>query len=144
MMLSTCCGQVKPRGEYVALIAKRSIMAGEQLEISYGALSNDFLLLDYGFTVSGNPHDRVSLRFGFELLQVSVCPVHWHAAEVQNSGSPQRPTGIRDPELSFQTAVARQHSTQGTLCCMTCSSASGTGAQQRSVEAKHQAPHTLA
>ena len=54
----------------MALVAKRDIIAGEQLEISYGALSNDFLLLDYGFTVSGNPHDRVSLRFGFELLQV--------------------------------------------------------------------------
>ena len=65
-------GQVKPHGSYLALVAKRRILAGEQLEISYGTLSNDFLLLDYGFTVAGNPHDRVSLRFGFELLQVRV------------------------------------------------------------------------
>ena len=49
------------------------VMEGEQLEISYGALSNDFLLLDYGFVVSGNPHDRVSLRFGLELLQACRC-----------------------------------------------------------------------
>ena len=70
-MTRPALAQVKPRGDYVALVAKRDIMAGEQLEISYGALSNDFLLLDYGFTVAGNPHDRVSLRFGFELLQVS-------------------------------------------------------------------------
>ena len=48
----------------------RQVREGEQLEISYGALSNDFLLLDYGFLVAGNPHDRVSLRFGFELMQV--------------------------------------------------------------------------
>ena len=86
-MLSTCCGQVKPRGNYVALIAKRSIMAGEQLEISYGALSNDFLLLDYGFTVSGNPHDRVSLRFGFELLQVDGCSMPWHVAQALGCGA---------------------------------------------------------
>ena len=45
------------------------VAQGEALEISYGALSNDFLLLDYGFLVAGNPHDRVALRLSFELLQ---------------------------------------------------------------------------
>ena len=38
--------------------------------LSYGNLTNDFLFMDYGFVISGNPHDRVQLRFGTELVQV--------------------------------------------------------------------------
>lgn len=48
------------------------IAAGEPLLLSYGPLSNDFLLMDYGFLCPGNPHDRVTLRFDVDLLQVST------------------------------------------------------------------------
>lgn len=46
------------------------ISEGEPLLLSYGPLSNDFLLMDYGFLVPGNPHDRVTLRYDVDLLQV--------------------------------------------------------------------------
>jgi hypothetical protein len=39
--------------------------------LSYGPLSNDFLLMDYGFVIPSNPHDRVALRFDLALLDVS-------------------------------------------------------------------------
>lgn len=47
------------------------IAAGEPLLLSYGPLSNDFLLMDYGFVIPSNPHDRVALRFEMNLLNVS-------------------------------------------------------------------------
>ena len=37
-----------------------------------GALSNDALLLDYGFIEEDNPHDRCSLRFDLALVQVAI------------------------------------------------------------------------
>ncbi len=63
------------------LVAARNISAGEPLLLSYGNLENDFLLMDYGFVVPGNPYDRVQLRFDPGLLEVclpaakSSCPV---------------------------------------------------------------------
>jgi len=47
------------------------IEAGEPLLLSYGPLSNDFLLMDYGFVVPGNSNDRVALRFDLDLVNVS-------------------------------------------------------------------------
>ena len=44
--------------------------AGQALTISYGALSNDLLLLDYGFLLLSNPHDDVKLGFSSGLLEV--------------------------------------------------------------------------
>jgi hypothetical protein len=65
------CGQVIPlEGGAVGLAVKRDVAAGEALLLSYGPLSNDFLLLDYGFLVPGSPHDTVTLRFDVGLLQV--------------------------------------------------------------------------
>ncbi len=57
-------------GNSVSLVALRRLAAGEPVLISYGALSNNFFLLDYGFLIRGNPHDRVELRFDAALLQV--------------------------------------------------------------------------
>lgn len=36
--------------------------------LDYGPLSNEMLLLDYGFVVPRNLHDRVELRFNYQLL----------------------------------------------------------------------------
>ena len=47
-------------------------MPGEPLLLSYGNLTNDFLFMDYGFVITNNPHDRVQLRFGTELVQVGA------------------------------------------------------------------------
>lgn len=47
------------------------IAAGEPLLLSYGNLTNDFLLMDYGFVIPDNPHDRVALRFDMDLINVS-------------------------------------------------------------------------
>ena len=57
-------------GNSVSLVALRSLAAGEPVLISYGMLSNNFFLLDFGFVIRGNPHDRVELRFDAALLQV--------------------------------------------------------------------------
>ncbi len=48
------------------------IDAGQPLLLSYGALSNDFLLMDYGFIVHDNPYDTVAMRFDTDLFDVSV------------------------------------------------------------------------
>ncbi|KAF8068228.1 SETD3 [Scenedesmus sp. PABB004] len=60
--------EVLPVPGGVALVAKTKIPAGAPLLLSYGPLSNDFLLMDYGFVVPDNPHDRVALRFEPELV----------------------------------------------------------------------------
>jgi hypothetical protein len=56
-------------GGALALVAARDLAAGEPIRISYGALPNDFLLLDYGFVEEGNPHDDVALRFDPAMLR---------------------------------------------------------------------------
>eukprot|EP00879_Flechtneria_rotunda_P001900 GHRR01002073.1.p1 GENE.GHRR01002073.1~~GHRR01002073.1.p1 ORF type:complete len:603 (+),score=223.44 GHRR01002073.1:581-2389(+) len=64
--------EVVPMQGGVAMIAKRQIAAGEPLLLSYGKLSNDFLLMDYGFVVPNNPHDRVALRFDMDLVNAAA------------------------------------------------------------------------
>ncbi|OZA93405.1 MAG: hypothetical protein B7X57_05105, partial [Erythrobacter sp. 34-65-8] len=49
-------------GDYLVLSTTRAVRAGEELTICYGALSNDELLDDFGFTVDNNPYDRVKIR----------------------------------------------------------------------------------
>ncbi len=46
----------------------RDIQAGEELTIKYGELSNDALLLDYGFIADENPFDTLQLKFHVESL----------------------------------------------------------------------------
>lgn len=52
--------------ETISRVAK-----GDALWINYGDLSNDLLLLDYGFFLKNNLHDRIALQFELSLLQVS-------------------------------------------------------------------------
>lgn len=54
----------------VQLVALQHIPQQQPLQLSYGNLSNDFLLMDYGFVMPGNPFDRVQLSFSLELLEV--------------------------------------------------------------------------
>ncbi|KAH9317313.1 hypothetical protein KI387_019082, partial [Taxus chinensis] len=46
------------------VIADRDYALGEQVSISYGKFSNATLLLDFGFTLSHNPHDQVEIWMG--------------------------------------------------------------------------------
>ena len=62
--------EVKPTEKGIGLYAKRQLAAGDPLLLSYGNLPNDFLFMDYGFIIPDNPHDRVQLRFGVDLVQV--------------------------------------------------------------------------
>ncbi|KAG6551561.1 hypothetical protein Mapa_006984 [Marchantia paleacea] len=53
------------------VVAESSLEKGMPLSLTYGALSNDCLLLDYGFVVAENPHDRVELKYDPSLLDVA-------------------------------------------------------------------------
>lgn len=55
----------------LAMVTTREVAAGEPILISYGALPNDFLLLDYGFIIPDNPYDTVQLRFDRNLVEAS-------------------------------------------------------------------------
>mmetsp|Transcript_85633 Transcript_85633/g.138853 ORF Transcript_85633/g.138853 Transcript_85633/m.138853 type:complete len:349 (+) Transcript_85633:3-1049(+) len=48
----------------VAVTAARDIRAGESLRTNYGDIPNDQLLLNYGFVLEENDHDRLSLPAG--------------------------------------------------------------------------------
>lgn len=58
------------------MIALRDVPKGQPLTISYGNLNNDSLLLDYGFFVQSNPHDRVSRELSLDVVQVCSDAVH--------------------------------------------------------------------
>ncbi|KAK3241469.1 hypothetical protein CYMTET_48767, partial [Cymbomonas tetramitiformis] len=61
-----------PDGEGgIKLVALADIAADTALLINYGALANDFLLLDYGFIDASNPHDYISLRFDEGLIEMA-------------------------------------------------------------------------
>ncbi|KAI1749644.1 putative SET domain-containing protein [Xylaria castorea] len=47
--------------EGYTITANRTYLAGDELCISYGKHSNDFLLVEYGFTMPQNPWDEVGL-----------------------------------------------------------------------------------
>lgn len=53
----------------LSMVALRDIQPDEPILISYGALPNDFLLLDYGFIIPDNPYDTVQLRFDKMLIE---------------------------------------------------------------------------
>ena len=55
----------------VELVTTRHLKAGEPIELSYGNLSNDELLLDYGFIVENNPFDSVKLRWDLKLIHLA-------------------------------------------------------------------------
>ena len=72
------CDIDKRQGGTMVLVAKKAIPAGSELLLSYGALDNHTLLLDYGFMDPENPFDNMVLAFDVDQLLVSillcVCP----------------------------------------------------------------------
>ncbi|KAI0398599.1 hypothetical protein F5Y17DRAFT_411241 [Xylariaceae sp. FL0594] len=56
-----CCAVTWWDGDGYTVTADRDYAAGEELCISYGRHANDFLLVEYGFTVPNNGHDVVGL-----------------------------------------------------------------------------------
>lgn len=83
------------------VVAERDLERGESLVLDYGSLSNDILLLDYGFVIPDNPHDRVELRFDGHLLDAAC-----FAAGVMSSSSFTEPA-------AWQQAVLLQLKLQG-------------------------------
>ena len=65
----------------VQLVSLQNIDSNQPLLLSYGNLSNDFLLMDYGFVVPGNPFDRVQLSFSLQLLEVRLHLWLWMSCE---------------------------------------------------------------
>jgi hypothetical protein len=53
------------------MLASKDIQENEPILLSYGKLPNDFLLLDYGFVVDGNPYDTVTLAFDVGFVEAA-------------------------------------------------------------------------
>ena len=55
----------------IEMVASRSVQAGEEISLNYGDLTNDALLLDYGFVPEDNPHDAAGLRWDLGLIEAA-------------------------------------------------------------------------
>lgn len=97
------------------LTAVKSIQRGEPITLSYGALNNDNLLLNYGFVVDDNPHEDLTLSFHFDSLDAacsaltSVTPIatsSWHRELIQQL-KPEQPLIISRTNIDsrLQTAL---------------------------------------
>jgi len=53
------------------VVAEKDLKKGDNVVLNYGPLSNDILLLDYGFMMPNNPNDRVELRYDGQLLDTA-------------------------------------------------------------------------
>lgn len=53
------------------LVSSKDISADAELTISYGSLSNEELLMDYGFTVDNNPFDSVMINCDAHMLNTA-------------------------------------------------------------------------
>eukprot|EP00892_Ulva_mutabilis_P009932 jgi/Ulvmu1/7310/UM035_0099.1 len=62
------CDIDKRQGGTMVLVSKKAIPAGSDLLLSYGALDNHTLLLDYGFMDPTNPFDNMKLAFDVKHL----------------------------------------------------------------------------
>lgn len=78
----------------VELVATRELSAGEAIELNYGNLSNDELLLDYGFIIENNPYDVVKLRWDLKLVElareiggIGTASIGAQAAEEEHGGA---------------------------------------------------------
>lgn len=83
------------------VVAQQDLERGDALVLNYGPLSNDILLLDYGFVIPNNPYDRVELRFELQLLEAACFAAGLHA-----------PSSFTEPAL-WQHAFLVQLKLQG-------------------------------
>lgn len=77
------------------VVAEKDLERGEDVVLNYGPLSNDILLLDYGFLMPNNVNDRVELRYDGQLLD-TACLV----AKVESACSFKRPAPWQQQLLS--------------------------------------------
>lgn len=76
------CKLQPQKDKSLQLVALEHIPQQQPLLLSYGNLPNDFLLMDYGFVVDNNPHDRVQLRFNIEMLEAAKEVAHLHSSHL--------------------------------------------------------------
>ncbi|KAJ7560900.1 hypothetical protein O6H91_03G005300 [Diphasiastrum complanatum] len=57
--------------KFIEVVTEEKLEVGTPISLNYGALSNDVLLMDYGFIVAQNLHDRVELKFDGLLLDAA-------------------------------------------------------------------------
>lgn len=57
---------------FVKVVAVEQIQEHAPISLNYGPLSNDLLLIDYGFVVSKNQHDYVELKYDKLLLDAAA------------------------------------------------------------------------
>jgi len=86
--LSPSCA-VRDTGSEFVLYTLRPVRAGEELTIHYGALSNEELLGDYGFTVANNPFDCVQ----FDVDEVALNAARGVAGQFNFTAFSGRATG---------------------------------------------------
>ena len=96
----------------VELVTTRNLKADEPIELSYGNLSNDELLLDYGFIVENNPFDSVKLGWDLKLVlarEIGLATAPIGATVVEKDGvhsaSPASGDDAGIPLTSWQKAA---------------------------------------
>lgn len=70
-------------GASFVVVAEHNLQAGTNILLSYGSLSNDLLLLDYGFVVPQNSHDYIEMRYDKGLLDAARMAARLHANFLQ-------------------------------------------------------------
>lgn len=99
---------------FVKVVTEEQIQEHAPILLNYGPLSNDLLLIDYGFVVSKNQHDYVELKYDKLLLDAAAVtagvysdafasPAHWqqeilYQLEVQGDRAIQKVT-LGGPDL---------------------------------------------
>lgn len=101
--------QEKEKEASLIVLAENSLQAGTDIFLSYGSLSNDVLLLDYGFIVPQNPYDHVELKYDNMLLEAAhvaasahsgnfTCPAPWQQSFLER-------LNLQGPGASLQVKV---------------------------------------
>jgi len=82
--------------------ALQPISAGDELTISYGPLSNDELLCDYGFTIDANPYDNIKITVDELLLNTarSVMSQSNFSISVTETGGLEQRHGPQRPQIT--------------------------------------------
>lgn len=92
----------------VALYARRPITTGTEVLVDYGsgkALSNERLLLEYGFTLEDHPHDTLELPFGAILVGLAAVE---DAGPGGESGTGRSAASAEKDESELDKLAARQ------------------------------------